>query len=308
MPGSGLRRHDAGQRLIAPTACRETSLPASHHYCPGASKAACDADDDAKIAPSTAAATNFLPRSAIRRRLPRPAQPQPKTLPRQISIDARLLTQPPRVPSWEAFGSRPSVRLARSRSAGIRNPAPFQTFGLAHELITPASDLPAWLAWIAALMRQSLRQQKTRSGLRRTAAGAYRMPHGELDLGSVAHRVDDNNSRDRHSGFGFRGPPHPNSDARRGHAVASVDHLDSRNRRCRIALGCVARDRSWYLGNGILVAWRAPLTSRGPTLLCGLHYYSGCFRADAGTWLANDGRVRSRRRDVRRSIERDKNR
>ena len=130
MPGSGPRRHDTRQRLIAPTACRETSLPASHHYCPGASKAARDAGDDAKIAPSTTAATNFLPRSAIRRRLPRPAQPRPKTLPRQISIDARLLTQPPRVPSWEAFGSRPSVRLERSRSAGIRNPAPPQTLGL----------------------------------------------------------------------------------------------------------------------------------------------------------------------------------
>ena len=125
MPGSGPRRHDTRQRLIAPIAYRETSIPASHHYCPGASKAARDAGDDAKIAPSTAAAaTNFLPRSAIRRRLPRPAQPRPKTLPRQISIDARLLTQPPRVPSWEAFGSRPSVRLERSRSAGIRNPAP----------------------------------------------------------------------------------------------------------------------------------------------------------------------------------------
>jgi hypothetical protein len=125
MPGSGPRRHDTRQRLIAPIAYRETSIPASHHYCPGASKAARDAGDDAKIAPSTAAAaTNFLPRSAIRRRLPRPAQPRPNTLPRQISIDARLLTQPPRVPSWEAFGSRPSVRLERSRSAGIRNPAP----------------------------------------------------------------------------------------------------------------------------------------------------------------------------------------
>jgi hypothetical protein len=138
MPGSGPRRHDTRQRLIAPTACRKTSLPASHHYCPGASKAARDAGDDAKIAPSTAsAATNFLPRSAIRRRLPRPAHPLPKPPPHQISIDARLLTQPPRVPSWEAFGSRPSVRLERSRSAGIRNPAPIPT--LAGMVLTPAS-------------------------------------------------------------------------------------------------------------------------------------------------------------------------
>ena len=144
MPGSGPRRHDTRQRLIAPIACRETSIPASHHYCPGASKAARDAGDDAKIAPSTAAATNFLPRSPIRRRLPRPAQPRPKTPPRQISIDARLLTQRPRVPSWETFGSRPSVRLERSRSAGIRNPAPTRpaptAAGKVSSLSRPASS------------------------------------------------------------------------------------------------------------------------------------------------------------------------
>ena len=129
MPGSGPRRHDTRQRLIAPTTCRETSLPASQHYCPGASKAARDAGDDAKIAPSTAAAaTNFRPRSAIRSRLPRPAQPRPNTLPRQISIDARLLTQPPRVPSWGAFERRPQHRADRSRPAGIRNPAPTRRF------------------------------------------------------------------------------------------------------------------------------------------------------------------------------------
>ena len=94
MPGSGPRRHDTRQRLIAPIAYRETSIPASHHYCPGASKAARDAGDDAKIAPSTAAAaTNFLPRSAIRRRLPRPAQPRPKT-PGSISRRCAGLTAP----------------------------------------------------------------------------------------------------------------------------------------------------------------------------------------------------------------------
>jgi hypothetical protein len=96
MPGSGPRRHDTRDHLIAPRACRETSLPASQHYCPGASQGACDAGDDAKIAPSTtAAATNFLPRSAIRRRLPRPAQPLRKTPPRQIPIVGRPPTRPP---------------------------------------------------------------------------------------------------------------------------------------------------------------------------------------------------------------------
>ena len=128
IPGSGPRCHDARHRLIAPRGCRETSLPASHHCCPSASQGVCDALDHAKITQSTAdAATNSRPRSAIRRRQPRPAHLRPKATPRQIPIDGRPPNQPPRVPSWEAFGSRPSVRLDRSRPADIRNPSPTAT-------------------------------------------------------------------------------------------------------------------------------------------------------------------------------------
>jgi hypothetical protein len=39
----------------------------------------------------------------------------------------RTASQPPRVPSWEAFGRRPSARADRSRRAGIRNPSPQRT-------------------------------------------------------------------------------------------------------------------------------------------------------------------------------------
>jgi len=109
MPGVGPQRHDARPHLIAPRACRKTSLPASHHCCPGGSQPSRRAIDLAKIVPSTAdAATNFLPRWATPRRLPRPSQPRRKTLPHQIPIDGRLLTQPPRVPSLKAFRRRPS--------------------------------------------------------------------------------------------------------------------------------------------------------------------------------------------------------
>ena len=125
IPGSGPRRHDTRHHLIASRACRETSLPASQHYCPGASQGACDALDHAKIAPSTAdAATNFLPRSPIRHRLPRPAQPLRKTPPCQIPIVGRPPTRPPRVPSWGAFERRPQHRADRSRPAVGRHPKP----------------------------------------------------------------------------------------------------------------------------------------------------------------------------------------
>jgi hypothetical protein len=117
IPGSGPRRHDTRHHLIAPRACRETSLPASQHYCPGASQGACDALDHAKIAPSTAdAATNFLPRSPIRHRLPRPAQPLRKTPPRQIPIVGRPPTRPPAGSFLGGFRTpASSLRVHRSR-------------------------------------------------------------------------------------------------------------------------------------------------------------------------------------------------
>ena len=68
------RCHDAHHRLIAPSACQRTPLPALHRSRPAASNRMPYAVDQAEIALSTAAvAPNSPPRSSIRRRLRRPA-------------------------------------------------------------------------------------------------------------------------------------------------------------------------------------------------------------------------------------------
>ena len=124
-PRSGPRCHDTDHHLIAAPACRRTLLPPLHRCRLDASEGTCDAVGHAKIITSTAAATtNSRLGSSIRRHRLWPAYPLPKPPPRQIPIDRRLSTQPPRVPSWEAFGRRPSERVDRSRRAGIRNPSP----------------------------------------------------------------------------------------------------------------------------------------------------------------------------------------
>jgi hypothetical protein len=100
--------HDAHHRLIAPSACRRTRLPALHRCRPAASNRMPYAVDHAEIALSTAAmAPNSPPLSSIRRRLRRPARPQRRPPHRQIPIVPQPVTRPPRVPSWEAFGRRP---------------------------------------------------------------------------------------------------------------------------------------------------------------------------------------------------------
>jgi hypothetical protein len=117
-PASEPRRHDACHCLIAPPACRGTSFPASHRCRPAISQGTCYIVDQAKIVPSTAAAaTNSPPRSSIHRKLRQPAHPLPKPPPRQIPIDGKPFAQPPRVPSWKAFGRRPSARADRSQWA-----------------------------------------------------------------------------------------------------------------------------------------------------------------------------------------------
>jgi hypothetical protein len=101
-----------------------------HRCCPAVSEATFYTFDQAKIAPSTAAATTILAlRSSIRCQLRRPAHPLSKPPPRQIPIDGKRPHGPPRVPSWGAFGRRPSVRADRSPRAGIRNPSPTLPFG-----------------------------------------------------------------------------------------------------------------------------------------------------------------------------------
>jgi uncharacterized cupin superfamily protein len=88
----GRRAH---HRLIAPSACRGTPLPASHRCRPAASNRTPYPADQAKIALSTAAiAPNSPPQSSIRRRLRRPAHPQRKPPHRQIAIDGKLSPAP----------------------------------------------------------------------------------------------------------------------------------------------------------------------------------------------------------------------
>ena len=123
-PRSEPRHHDVRHRPTTPPGCRSASLPASHHCRPAGSKGTCYTVDHAKIAPSTAAAaTNSLPRSTVSRRLREPAHPLPKPPPHQIPIDGNRPPGNPRVPSWEAFGRRPSER-ARIVTTG-RHPKPF---------------------------------------------------------------------------------------------------------------------------------------------------------------------------------------
>ena len=103
---------------------RGTPLPASHRCCPVASNDTPYAVDQAKIAPSTAAAaTNSLPLSSVRRRPRQPAHPLPKLPPRQIPLDGYRPPAAPRVPSWEAFGRRPSERAPIATTG--RHPKPF---------------------------------------------------------------------------------------------------------------------------------------------------------------------------------------
>jgi hypothetical protein len=98
-------------------------------YRTAVSEGTCYTVDHAKTPPSTAAAaTNSLSRSSVRRPPRRPAHPLPKLPSRQIPIDGNRPPDAPRVLSWEAFGRRPSVRLDRSRPAGIRNPSPTAPF------------------------------------------------------------------------------------------------------------------------------------------------------------------------------------
>jgi hypothetical protein len=105
MPGAGPRCHDPRRRLIAPHRRSESSLPASRRCCPAACEDPGYVPDHPKITPSTAiVATKSRLQSSVRRQLRRPEQPLPRTPPRQIPIDGTLLTQPPRVPSSEAFG------------------------------------------------------------------------------------------------------------------------------------------------------------------------------------------------------------
>ena len=161
MPGSGPRCHDARHRLIAPLARRGTLLPPLHRHCPGNAEGAGNAGDHAKLSPSTAAATTkSRPRPSVRRRQPRPAHPRPKPPPHQIPIDPAH--QPPRVPSWGAFGRRPQNRwIAHDRPASETLHRGGRLFGLVRRSAvraTAASPPPTATANRLALRRVLHRQ------------------------------------------------------------------------------------------------------------------------------------------------------
>src|SRR5215469_14592176 len=92
---------------------------------------------------------------------------------------------------------------------------------------------------------------------------------GELDLGSVAYRVDDGDTRDWHSVHGLHDTENSASDGKPEPSQAAAFVCDSGpgDRRGRTSSGRAAWDRSSGLGGGILVAWRAQLAGRGSPLL-----------------------------------------
>jgi hypothetical protein len=78
----------------------------------------------AEIAPSEAALPSLRPPQWLSHRLlRRPAHHSRRHPGRQIAMDGHRLQRPPRVPSLEAFGRRPSVPVDTSRLG--RHPKPF---------------------------------------------------------------------------------------------------------------------------------------------------------------------------------------
>ena len=122
-PGSGPRRHDGGGYFIASVTHRRT-LPVPQPRCAMASERWCYGARPAELTPSkTAPATLRRLKSSIHHLLRRSAHHSPAPPRRQIAIDGHRPRRPPRVPSLEAFGRRPSARVDRSPRAGIRNPS-----------------------------------------------------------------------------------------------------------------------------------------------------------------------------------------
>src|SRR5260370_26408910 len=123
-----------------------------------------DAVNDAESTPTPAdAATKSRPQSPGQRPSPRLAPPSRKALPQQIPIDGRLLIQPPRVPSWGAFGRRPSVPADRLRMG--RHPKPFTLAVIRNEQGLRLS----WVATIAGGAFPLRRKLVAVEGLKRLA-------------------------------------------------------------------------------------------------------------------------------------------
>ena len=122
-PRSGLRRHDGCGYFIASVTHRRT-LPVPQPHCAMASERWCYAARPAELTSSkTEPATLRRLQSSIHHLLSRAPHHSPAPPHRQIAIDGHRPCRPPRVPSLEAFGRRPSARVDRSRRG--RHPKPF---------------------------------------------------------------------------------------------------------------------------------------------------------------------------------------
>jgi hypothetical protein len=122
-PRSGLRRHDGCGYFIASVTHRRT-LPVPQPHCAMASERWCYAARPAELTSSkTEPATLRRLQSSIHHLLSRAPHHSPAPPRRQIAIDGHRPCRPPRVPSLEAFGRRPSARVDRSRRG--RHPKPF---------------------------------------------------------------------------------------------------------------------------------------------------------------------------------------
>ena len=147
-PGSGPRRHDGCGYFIASVTHRRT-LPVPQPRCAMASERWCYGARPAELTSSkTARATLRRSQSSIHHLVRRSAHHSPAPPRRQIAIDGHRPRRPPRVPSLEAFGRRPSARVDRSRRAGIRNPSQEEPF--------PARRLSDRCGWIAAIRSDAL--------------------------------------------------------------------------------------------------------------------------------------------------------
>ena len=144
-PGSGPRRHDGCGYFIASVTHRRT-LPVPQPRRAMASERWCYAARPAQLTPSkTAPATLRRLQPSIHHLLRRSAHHSPAPPRRQIAIDGHRPRRPPRVPSPEAFGRRPSARADRSRRAGIPNPSQEEPFPARWLSGREGSNIAVWV-------------------------------------------------------------------------------------------------------------------------------------------------------------------
>ncbi len=132
MPGSGPRRHDPPQRLIAPRRHRKTSLPASHRRYPTGSERPRCTTDLVKAAPSTSRRSHQIATPIFGPPPATPASASPAQDHAQPNPHRRQAAH--LAPAGSFLGGfRPpaAAPVDRSRPAGIRNPSPPEPFTVA---------------------------------------------------------------------------------------------------------------------------------------------------------------------------------